>query len=101
MRQPHRRLAKTFHSVTIRSDTLRSMDPQTPDLKRAGVKWSDREWADLMGRQLKSLCEVAEQLTYRVLELEERLAQQEHELGAHSARRSRHHFDHALEQRLR
>ncbi|MEB3325503.1 MAG: hypothetical protein VKM17_09245 [Cyanobacteriota bacterium] len=40
------------------------------------------EWAAHLSGQLETLSELAESLTYRVLELEERLAQQELQLSA-------------------
>lgn len=40
------------------------------------------EWAAHLSGQLETLSELAENLTYRVLELEERLAQQELQLSA-------------------
>jgi hypothetical protein len=39
---------------------------------------SEIEWAGRLSTQLKSLSEVTESLTYRILELEERFAGQNH-----------------------
>ncbi|MEY4354361.1 MAG: hypothetical protein RLZZ609_2602 [Cyanobacteriota bacterium] len=63
---------------------------------------SDQEWALRLSGQLETLSELAEQLTYRVLELEERLADQDQQLT--SLQEASNGFDtrvgHAMEERL-
>jgi hypothetical protein len=64
---------------------------------------SDLEWADRLSGQLKTLSEVAESLTYRMLELEERVAVQQRELTARQQSAEVQHNDlaDAMEERLR
>ena len=64
---------------------------------------SESEWAVRLSGQLKTLCELAESLTYRMLELEERLAGQGDQLtGRQLAAEQRHSaVAQAMEERLR
>jgi hypothetical protein len=63
---------------------------------------SDQEWALRLSGQLKTLSELAEHLTYRVLELEEGLADQDQQLT--SLQEASNNFGtrvgHAMEERL-
>ncbi len=63
---------------------------------------SDQEWVLRLSGQLETLSELAEHLTYRVLELEERLAEQDQQLT--SLQEASNEFStrvgHAMEERI-
>lgn len=61
------------------------------------------EWAVRLSGQLKTLSELAESLTYRMLELEERLAGQQRDLTARHLATEQRHSDlvDGLEERMR
>jgi hypothetical protein len=63
---------------------------------------SELEWALRLSEQLKTLSEVAESLTYRVLELEERFAVQDQRLTSRqrAAEQSHSHLAEAMEERM-
>jgi hypothetical protein len=63
---------------------------------------SELEWALRLSEQLKTLSEVAESLTYRMLELEERFAVQDHRLNSRqlAAEQSHSHLAGAMEERM-
>ena len=60
------------------------------------------EWALRLSKQLKMLSEVAESLTYRLLELEERFAVQDHQLTSRqlAAEQSHSQVAEAMEERM-
>ena len=60
------------------------------------------EWALRLCKQLKMLSEVAESLTYRLLELEERFAVQDHQLASRqlAAEQSHSQVAEAMEERM-
>ena len=60
------------------------------------------EWALRLSKQLKLLSEVAESLTYRLLELEERFAVQDHQLTSRqlAAEQSHSQVAEAMEERM-
>lgn len=64
---------------------------------------SELEWAARLSGQLKTLSEVAESLTYRMLELEERFAGQQRQLTSRQQASDQHHSDlaEAMEARMR
>jgi hypothetical protein len=63
---------------------------------------SELEWALRLSKQLKMLSEVAESLTYRLLELEERFAVQDHQLTSQqrAAEQSHSQAAEAMEERM-
>jgi hypothetical protein len=64
---------------------------------------SELEWAVRLSGQLKTLSEVAESLTYRMLELEERFAGQQRALTSRHLASEQRHSDltEAMEERMR
>jgi hypothetical protein len=67
------------------------------------VDSSELEWAVRLSGQLKTLSELTESLTYRMLELEERFSVQEDQLGSRRMANEQRHGDlaEAMEERLR
>jgi hypothetical protein len=67
------------------------------------LDFSELEWAVRLGGQLKTLSELTESLTYRMLQLEERVAGQQRELTARQQSAEDRHISlsEAMEERLR